>query len=115
MSITKTPTVAPFPSWSTEQDPTAIRYLPLPTAQLMRKRSLFGLPLKSFITGEEITDDTLEVYITEAISQIEHELDLYITPTVFEERHDYNREMQFWSFGYTKLNHTPILNVESIN
>jgi hypothetical protein len=112
MSISKTPTIAPFPSWSVEQDASSHRYSSLPTAQSMRTKSLFGLPLKSYMTGEEVTDETLEKYIVEAISQVEHELDMYITPTVFEERHDYNREMQFWSFGYTKLNHAPILNVE---
>lgn len=112
MPISKTPTVAPFPSWNVEQDPSTNRYSSLPTAQDMRKRSLFGLPLKSFFTGEEVSDETLEQYIKEAISQIEHELDMYITPVTFEERHDYNRELQFWSFGYLKLNHAPILSVE---
>jgi len=112
MPISKTPTVAPFPSWSVEQDETAHRYESIPTAQSMREKSLFGLPLKSFLTGQEVSDATLERYINEAISQVEHELDLYITPTVFEERHDYSREMQFWSFGYLKINHAPILSVE---
>lgn len=111
MGITKTPTVAPFPSWATEQDPSANRYESLPTAASMKKKSLFGLPLKSFLTGEVVEDSTLEQYIAEAVSQVEHELDMYITPTVFEERQDYSREMQFWSFGYTRLNHAPILNI----
>lgn len=112
MPISKTPTVAPFPSWNVQQDPSMNRYAPLPTAASMRAKSLFGLPLKSFLTNEEISDEVIEQYIAEAISQVEHELDLYITPTVFEERQDYSREMQFWSFGYTRLNHAPILNVE---
>lgn len=112
MSISKTPTVAPFPSWGVEQDSTAHRYAPLPTPADMKRRSLFGIPLKSFLTQETVSDQTLQDYIDEAISEIEHTLDLYITPVVFEERHDYSREMQFWSFGYTRLNHTPVLNVE---
>lgn len=112
MGISKTPTVAPFPSWGVEQDTSMNRYAPFPTAQTMRSKSLFGLPLRSFLTGEEVSDETLEQYIKEATSQIEHELDLYITPVTFEERHDYSREMQFWSFGYTRLNHAPILSVE---
>lgn len=112
MPISKTPTVAPFPSWNVGQDPSAQRYESLPTPESMRQKSLFGLPLKSFLTGEVVTDETLQRYINEAISQVEHELDLYITPTVFEERHDYNRELQFWSFGYLKVNHAPVLSVE---
>lgn len=112
MSITKTPTIAPFPSWNVDQDPTTHRYESLPTPTSMRAKSLFGIPLKSFLTGQEVTDETLQRYIDEAVSHLEHELDLYITPTTFEERHDYSREMQFWSFGYTRVNHSPILNVE---
>lgn len=111
MSITKTPTVAPFPAWNVEQDATMDRYAHLPTAEDMRRRSLFGLPLKSYFTGEEISDETIEDYIKDAISELEHQLDLYITPVKFAERHDYSREMQFWSFGYTKINHAPILSV----
>lgn len=110
--ITRTPTVQPFPAWSTKQQEGFARYMPVPDAQALRRRSLFGLPLKSFLTQEEVPDETIQDYITQAISELEHTLDLYITPVTFEERHDYSREMQFWSFGYLKVHHSPILNVE---
>lgn len=110
MPISKTNEVNPFPSWAIDQNG-ANRYLPLPTAEKMKKQSLFGIPLTSRLTGETVTDETLTTYIIESISEIEHELDLYITPTQFQERHDYDREMQFWSFGYLRLHHSPILNV----
>lgn len=110
MTISKTNQVQPFPSWATDQNG-ANRYLPIPTAAKMKKQSLFGVPLQSRLTGETVEDATLETYISESISEIEHELDLYITPTQFAERHDYSREMQFWSFGYLQLHHSPILNV----
>jgi hypothetical protein len=77
----------------------------------MKRRSLFGIPLTSRLTGETVSDQTLDDYIKQGISEIEHELDLYITPTKFSERHDYDREMQFWSFGFLRLHHSPILNV----
>lgn len=112
MGIIKTPQVGVFPSWGVEQDPTMDRYMPLPTPADMKKRSLFGIPLRSFLTGDTVEDATLQSYITQAISQVEHALDIYITPVTFEERHDYSREMQFWSFGLTRLNHSPILNVQ---
>jgi hypothetical protein len=111
MGISKTPTVAPFPAFSVDQDGGVDRYLPLPTAESLKRRALFGIPLRSFMTGEAVQDETLEDYIAQSISEIEHTLDLYITPVKFAERHDYSREMQFWSFGYTRLYHTPILNV----
>jgi hypothetical protein len=111
MGITKTPTTAVFPSGNIAQDSTMDRYLPLPDAATMRRRTLFGLPLRSFFTGDLVTDETLNDYIAQSISELEHTLDLYITPVQFAERQDYSREMQFWSFGYTKLYHAPILSV----
>lgn len=110
MPISKTNEVNPFPSWAINQNGHD-RYLPLPTAEKMKKQSLFGIPLTSKLTGATVEDETLEDYIKQSISEVEHELDLYITPTQFQERHDYDREMQFWSFGVTRLYHSPILNV----
>jgi len=112
MPISKTPTKAVFPEQNVVQDPSARRYAPLPTPASLRANQLFGIPLKSFLTGDTVTDETLQSYIDAAISEIEHVLDLYITPVTFEERHDYNRELQFWSFGYLKVDHGPIINVE---
>jgi hypothetical protein len=110
MTISRTNQVQPFPSWSIDQNGVN-RYMPLPTAADMRRRSLFGIPLTSRLTGETVSDETLNDYIQQGISELEHELDLYITPTQFAERHDYSREMQFWSFGYLRLHHSPILNI----
>lgn len=112
MPISKTPTKAVFPEQNVSQDPSARRYSALPTPASLRANQLFGIPLKSFLTGETVSDDTLQTYIDSSISEIEHVLDLYITPVTFEERHDYNRELQFWSFGYLKVDHGPIINVE---
>lgn len=111
MSITKTPTISPFPAFEIEQESTPNRYMSLPTPASLRATVLFGIPLRSFLTGEEVTDAALQHYIDEAISEIEHTLDLYITPVTFRERHDYNRELQFWSHGYFKVAHGPILDM----
>jgi len=111
MSITKTPTHSPFPAFEIEQDPASNRYSPVPTPASLKQTVLFGIPLRSFLTGEEVPDAALQSYIDQAISEIEHTLDLYITPVTFRERHDYNRELQFWSFGYVKVDHGPILDM----
>jgi len=111
MSITKTPTHSPFPAFEIEQDPSSNRYAPVPTPASLKQTVLFGIPLRSFLTGEEVSDAALQSYIDQSISEIEHTLDLYITPVTFRERHDYNRELQFWSFGYVKVDHGPILDM----
>lgn len=101
-----------FPPANIEQDPQSMRYMNIPTPTDMRRRALFGIPLRSQFTGDEVDDYTLQEYINQSISELEHELDLYITPVKFSERHDYNREMYFYSFGYLKLYHSPIISVE---
>jgi hypothetical protein len=111
MSISKTTTQNPFPYLGVDQESTPNRFMPLPTPASLRTTVLFGIPLRSFLTGEEVTDAALQHYIDEAISEIEHVLDLYITPVTFRERHDFNQHMQFWSRGYFKVNHGPILDV----
>lgn len=111
MGINKTPTHSPFPAFEIDQESAFNRYLPIPTPESLKKTVLFGLPLKSFLTGEEVSDEALQQFIDQAISEIEHTLDLYITPVTFQERHDYSRHQFFWSFGYIKVNHGPILDV----
>lgn len=111
MSITKTQTKASFPAENVAQEPGVNRYMALPTPASLRSTVLFGIPLRSFLTGEEVSDSALQHYIDEAISEIEHTLDLYITPVTFQERHDYSAQLQWWSWGYMKVNHGPILDV----
>jgi hypothetical protein len=115
MPISKTPPIEMFPVWSVEeQQPKVSRFMPLPDAAGMRKRMLFGIPLKSALTNEELEDDTIQHYIDGAISEIEHTLDLYITPVTFVEKHDYLRHQFTWNYNYLKLNHSNILSVERV-
>ena len=115
MPISKTPKITPFPVWATEEnEPKVERFNPLPTATIMRNKMLFGIPLRSSLTGQEVTDETLESFINEAISEVEHTLDLYITPVQFVEKHDYIRQNFTWNYNYTKLNHPNILSVEAV-
>lgn len=104
-----------FPAWSQDGGSTLFnRYSPLPTPTTLKQRSLFGIPLKSAITGETISDDTLKHYIDGAVSEIEHELDLYITPVEFQEQHDYRRHEFTWNYNYLKLNHPNVISVSKV-
>jgi hypothetical protein len=112
MGISQTPKSPQFPYRGEATGTEINRFAPLPTPAIMRKKSLFGIPLKSFMTNEEVEDDTLQAYIDAAVSEIEHSLDLYLSPIQFEERHDYSRHLQFWSFGYMKIDHAPVASVK---
>ena len=113
MAMSKTDTIAPFPSANVDQDPGVNRYVSIPTPSDLRDRTLFGIPLKSALTGQELNDDAIQNFIDQSISELEHTLDLYITPVTFQEQQDYDRQLQFWSFGYVKVNHPNILSVNS--
>ena len=112
MPISQTHNNNPFPNKSVDQENSPTRYMPIPTPASMRQTSLFGLPLKSFLTGDVVSDDAIQNFINGSISELEHEFDIYITPVQFNEAQDFSRHMNFWSFGYVKLEHSPILHVE---
>lgn len=115
MPISKTPEQEIFPYRATEQfEPSVERYSPLPTVCDIKDHKLFGIPLKSALTGQELKDSTIEYYIKTAISDIEHMLDMYITPVKFRETHDYERERFTWSYNYMKLDHPNVLNISKV-
>lgn len=115
MGISKTPENVPFPlNAEFEINPKVERFSPLPDAEEVRNRYLWGIPLTSSLTGQHLSDDTIRYYIKAAISELEHTLDMYITPVVFKERYDYASENFTWNYNFLKLNHTPILNVTKI-
>lgn len=90
------------------------RYMGIPTPAELKQRTLFGIPLKSSLTGETVSDETLKYYIDSAISELEHELDLYITPVDFKERIDYSKHEFTWSYNYTKLAHGNVLSINKV-
>lgn len=113
--ISVTETQNPFPNRYLEEDtPKVNRFAPLPTPAKVKSKWLFGIPLVSSLTNQEMDDDTIQSFIDSAISEIEHDLDLYITPVKFRETYDYKRENFAQDFAYIKLDHSPVLNVSSV-
>lgn len=111
MAKPSTPVRSSFPYWATEANNQPSRFKPAPTPTSMRQRSLFGIPMKSSFTGEAVSDAQIQGFIDEAISEVEHLLDIYITPTEFSERLDYDREMWTQSYAYLKLRHPNVIKV----
>jgi len=114
-SYDPTPALPPFPERSIDQEPGFTRYQSLVTPQNMRDQYLFGIPLKSNISGapQEMTDDTLGTFINRAISLIEHELKINISPVLYQDRYDYNL-WDYQKYNYIQLNHWPVIQVKSI-
>jgi hypothetical protein len=97
-----------------EETPHPQRFMPIPTAATLKSKSLFGIPLRSALTNQTISDDVLEQYIQQAVSEIEHSLNMFISPVHFDERHDYDRELWTQQNAWLKLNNSPILDVQSV-
>jgi hypothetical protein len=111
------PPIQPFPFQQADFQPETQpeRYMSLPTVEVLKRTSLFGLPLKSAFTGQEIPDETLEDFIKQAISSLEHELNIFITPVAFEDRYDFDKKLFFHSYAWQKLNNGPILTVDEVS
>jgi hypothetical protein len=115
MPINKTPEELMFPLRSTgEETPKVERYGELPTATSVKANRLFGIPLRSSLTNEELPDSVIENYISGAVAELEQSLDIYITPVKFREKHDYDKHPFFWSYGYLTLDHPNVLAVEEV-
>ena len=115
MVKTYTPPDSIFPVDNIKQPEGSVdRYRPLPTPSNIRSIHLFGLLLQSNITNELVPDETIQFYIDSAISEIEHELDLYITPVQFREKHDYNADHFLKNFAYIKLFHPNVISVQKV-
>ena len=113
--MSKTPQSQPFPLNSIEEvEPKVSRFAGIPTPYDMKKTKLFGIPLQSALTGETLSDEAIQYYINAAISEIEHVLDLNITPVVYKEKHDYNQHDMAWNYNYLKLDHPNVLHVHSV-
>lgn len=117
MAISSTPKKGQFPVWAPDgNDITGKfeRYKPVPEANDLKNGALFGIPLKSQLTGQEVTDPMIKKYIDSAVSEIEHELDLYITPVEFVEKHDYRKHEFTWNYNYLQLNHPNVITVSKV-
>lgn len=112
MSFDPTDKIAPFPPRATDVEPGFERFEPLLTVDVLKDDYLFGIPLKSALTNQEIGKETLKRYIVRAISSIEHELRINISPVKYTERYDYNL-WDYQKYNFLQLNHWPVLQIES--
>lgn len=86
---------------------------PLISVDDMKARYLFGIEIRDN-QGKEISDDTLQTYINNSISMLEHYLDISITPVQNEvELRDY-RINDYYDWGFYQLNMFPVIQIRSL-
>ena len=115
MPISKTPDDLQYPLRGKEEEtPKVERYAPLPSAASVKVNRLFGIPLRSALTNEDLPESVLDTYISGAIAELEQVLDIYITPVQFREKHDYDRQPFLWSYGYLTVDHPNVISVQEV-
>lgn len=88
------------------------RFESIPTVSQVKKRYLFGVNLTNK-QGEKMPNETIAFFIKQAISELEHELNITITPTTYTETQDYRSE-EYAAWGYMQLRRYPVISVESL-
>lgn len=112
MTYDPTNKIPPFPTRAKDLEPAFQRFDTLVTPQRLKDEYLFGIPLKSRLTGQEMKDETLKSFIVRAISIVEHDTRISVSPVEYQERFDYTIK-DYYSYNFIQLNHWPVLQVVS--
>jgi hypothetical protein len=87
---------------------------PLLSVEELRSDFLFGIPLRSAITHEEMSDETLKRFISRAVSDFETETRLSVSPKRFVDRWDYDRTNDYYNSSPRQLTRFPLIKIEEI-
>lgn len=88
---------------------------PLVTVKQLKATYLFGIHIKDRVTNEEFSEEAYQQYIDNAVSMLEHYLDISISPVKkFEEFKDYHLN-DYSEWGYFQLNNYPVKCVRQID
>lgn len=88
---------------------------PLVTVEQLKATYLFGIHIIDRTNGQEFSDDAYQQYIDNAISMLEHYLDISISPVrKFEEFKDY-RLNDYADWGYFQLNNYPVRCIRALD
>lgn len=85
---------------------------PLVTAKELKEVYLFGIKIADD-QGNDIKDEAYQMFIDNAVSMLEHYLDIYISEECIVEYKDYHIN-DYSSWGYMQLNNFPVLNIEKL-
>lgn len=86
---------------------------PIIGVEELKKRYLFGITIEDE-EGNELPKESFQQYIDNAVSMLEHYLDISITPVIGEvEERDY-RLNDYADWGYMQLNNFPVIALQKI-
>lgn len=94
-------------------EPGFTRYGPILDVERFKAEYLFGIPLVSTLTGEQISDATLKMFLRKGIAEFEHSVRIPVSPVKCVEKFDYERADDI-QFGTRRLRRWPLLQVSSL-
>lgn len=94
-------------------EPGQTRKEPLLDVQTFKDTFLFGIPLVAPLTGQELSDDSLKIFIRRGIGEFESAVRIPVTPVQCFEKFDYERADDI-AFGTRRLRRWPILSVTKL-
>lgn len=80
---------------------------PLITPAQLKARYLFGVEIIDK-NGNEMPNKTIQTYINNAVSMLEHDLGIFIKPQDIVEQKDYEAN-DYFHWGYLHLNYSPVI------
>lgn len=85
----------------------------LVTSQEIKDEYLWGLPLKSFVTGQVFPDKQIDRQIEKAIPELEELMNLRIGAAQIVERQEFDRNL-YAMMGYMQLRQKPVTTFDSL-
>lgn len=86
---------------------------PLITVDKLKETYLFGTLHFPDFEGKNLSDEALQTFINNAISILEHDLDIAVMPRKKTEFKDYYLN-DYYEWGYFQLNNNPVISIESM-
>lgn len=90
------------------------RTAPLITPDELVEDYLFGIPLVSALTGEQMTEESIKRAISKAVGDAETSVRIPIQPVRTVDQFDYERADDSMGFGTKRLTRFPLLQVEAL-
>lgn len=88
------------------------RFESLITVAKLKSDYLFGIEIRDK-DGNEMPASVYQQYIDNAVSLLEHDLDIWVTPTEVVEHKDYDANSYF-AWGYLQTNELPVISIETL-
>lgn len=87
------------------------RLEPLITVADLKRNYLHGVDTRDN-NGKELSRKAIDFILKAAISQLEHDYEITVTPTQYkDERHDYKMD-DYWNWCLIQLRHKPVISID---